>query len=386
MELSLDDGQATWSQLAERLDALAQRWEAGDLSPNLAEFAPPGPPALRRLALTELIKLDLDYRWRKKQERRLEDDQHEFPELAGPAGLPADLIHAEFQARIRAGEDISATTFLDRFPAQASEVRRLLAFGQAAVVTVGAGPRPHEIEPGGTLDDFDLLSTIGEGAFARVFLARQRSMQRLVALKVSAARGAAPRTLAPLEPPTILPVYDRRVLPDRGLRLLYMPYVPGGPLLDVLRKVRNTPAEQRSGALVATVVDESLARRGDAPPAESAIRQRLITMSWPEAVCWLGARLAEALASAHGLGVLHRDIKPANVLLGADAAPRLADFNVSVCTKLEGASPTAFFGGSVGYMSPEQLEAFHPSHDRLPDDLDGRADVYSLAVTLWELL
>src|SRR5262245_2474437 len=199
MELSLDDGQATWSQLAERLDALARQWDAGGQPPDLSEFAPEGPPNLRRLALAELIKLDLDYRWRKKLERPLEDYQAEFPELAGPGGIPADLIHAEFQARKRAGEDISPTVFLDRFPAQASEVRRLLAFGQAAIVTVSANaPRPHEIEPGTSLDDFDLISTIGEGAFARVFLARQRSMQRLVALKVSANRGDEPRTLAQL--------------------------------------------------------------------------------------------------------------------------------------------------------------------------------------------
>ena len=354
---------------------------------DLAEFAPAGPPTLRRLALAELIKLDLDYRWQKKLERRLEDYQADFPELAGPAGLPADLIHAEFQARKRAGEDVSPTDFLERFPAQASELRRLLSLGQAAVVTVSAAaPRPHEIEPGEPLDDFDLLSTIGEGAFARVFLARQRSMQRLVALKVSADRGDEPRTLAQLDHPHIVRVYDQRVIPGRGLRLLYMPYLPGGTLLDVLRLVRKTPPDGRSGALLPKAVDEALARHGDVPPTDSAIRQRLAAMSWPEAVCWLGARLADALASAHALGVLHRDIKPANVLLGADAAPRLADFNVSICTKLEGASPAAFFGGSVGYMSPEQLEAFHPAHDRLPDDLDGRADVYSLAVTLWELL
>ena len=109
-------------------------------------------------------------------------------------------------------------------------------------------------------------------------------------------------------------------------------------------------------------------------------------MTWPESVCHLGARLAEALDYAHRQGVLHRDIKPANVLLGADAAPRLADFNVGSCSKLEGASPAAFFGGSVPYMSPEQNEAFNPAHPRKVDSLDGRSDIYSLAVTLWELL
>src|SRR5205823_10346779 len=141
---------------------------------------------------------------------------------------------------------------------------------------------------------------------------------------------------------------------------------------DVLLRVKQTPPPLRSGKLLLEAVDAQLAKRGEAPPIDAPLRQRFAELSWPEAVCWLGARLAEALESAHKLGVLHRDIKPANVLLGADAAPRLADFNVSCCSKLEGASPAAFFGGSVGYMSPEQLEAFNPAHPREPESLDAR--------------
>ena len=97
------------------------------------------------------------------------------------------------------------------------------------------------------------------------------------------------------------------------------------------------------------------------------------------------ARLAGALAHAHQHGVLHRDIKPANVLVGADGHPKLADFNISF-SKLDGATPAAYFGGTLAYMSPEQLEAYDPAQTRQPDELDGRADVYSLGVLLWELL
>jgi hypothetical protein len=114
-------------------------------------------------------------------------------------------------------------------------------------------------------------------------------------------------------------------------------------------------------------------------------RYRLSGLSWPEIVCWVGARMAGALAHAHAQGVLHRDIKPANVLVGADGQPKLADFNIS-CSKLDGVTPAAYFGGTLAYMSPEQLEAYNPAHERLPEEVDGRADVYSLGLVLWELL
>ena len=133
-------------------------------------------------------------------------------------------------------------------------------------------------------------------------------------------------------------------------------------------------------------IDTSLERQGVTAPHDSPLRQRLGAGSWAQAICWLGARLAAALDYAHRKGVLHRDVKPANVLLAADGSPKLADFNVSFSSKLDGASPAAFFGGSLAYMSPEQLEASNPNHARQPDELDGRSDVYSLAVMLWELL
>ena len=83
--------------------------------------------------------------------------------------------------------------------------------------TVSLGEKAPQVEVGEKLDDFDLLARLGKGAFATVFLARQRSMQRLVALKVSSDRGAEPQTLAQLDHANIVRVYDQRQIPDRKL-------------------------------------------------------------------------------------------------------------------------------------------------------------------------
>jgi eukaryotic-like serine/threonine-protein kinase len=242
------------------------------------------------------------------------------------------------------------------------------------------------IEVGQRLDDFDLLVELGSGAFARVFLARQRSMQRLVAVKISANRGEEAQTLAQLDNDYIVRVFDQRILRDRDWRLLYMQYVPGGTLLDLGRLIYADERTPESGQALLDAVDLALESRGESRPTESITRAELATLSWPETVAWLGKRLAEALHYANSRGVLHRDIKPANVLLAPDGTPKLADFNISFARNLTGASPFTYFGGSLSYMSPEQLMASRPGHVQDAADLDTRSDIYSLAVVLWELL
>ena len=236
------------------------------------------------------------------------------------------------------------------------------------------------------MDDFDLLTGLGAGAFARVFLARQVSMQRLVAVKISADHGSEPQTLARLDHDYIVRIFDQRVLAQQRLKLLYMQFLPGGTLLGVLRWVRATPVEQRNGQLLLDAVDAAMEEKGEIRPSDSSVREEIASLTWPETVAWLGRRLAEALDYANSRGVLHRDLKPANVLLTAEGVPKLADFNISYSRNTAGTSPVAYFGGSLSYMSPEQLEACHPHRPGTAADLDTRADIFSLGVVLWELL
>ncbi|WP_084436054.1 serine/threonine-protein kinase [Aldersonia kunmingensis] len=373
----------TQTALAAVLARFSTAWSQHDVPPDLAAFIPDATD-IRNVFLVELIKVDMKFRsGRAANPKRLAEYLAEFPELRA-VPLSPDLLYEEFFSLRRAGVAVD--------PAEYSEdVRPRLSSGDYRSTLI-VRPRAVEaldaletLEVGSQIDDFDLLLDLGRGAFARVFLARQRSMHRLVALKVSHNHGTEPQTLAQLDHPYIVRVFDQRLLAERDLKLMYMEYVPGGTLLDLLQRAADTAPAQRNGALLLAAVDEALGEKGSVP-VESGIRAELSSLSWPETVAWLGRRLAESLDYSAQHGVLHRDIKPANVLLTMDGAPQLADFNISFNQHIPGATPAVYFGGSLPYMSPEQLEACHPGLPGTAESLDGRSDIYALGVMLWELL
>src|SRR5262245_2286411 len=324
-----------WAAVADRLAAVARAWEAGP--PELAAFVPNGAKVIRHLTLVELIKYDLEQRLQRGLNKLLEHYFADFPELVA-GGPPCDLLYEDYHLRKRLGETVRPTDYYQRFPERAAELARLLG-GTASTrsTSLYAIRAPADANPGDRLDEFDLLALLGEGQFAKVFLARQTSMQRLVALKVSAHRGAEAQTLAQLDHPHIVRVYDQRVLLDQEMLLVYMPYLAGGTLGGVLDHVRTVPASKRTGQTLLGAVDASLTRRGEIAPATSHARTVWAGRSWPATVCAIGAKLASALDYAHRQGVLHRDVKPANVLLSAEGEPLLADFNIGCCSKVEGA-------------------------------------------------
>ena len=126
------------------------------------------------------------------------------------------MIAEEFHARRRHATAASAGEYLERFPQWKDELVQLIGSDAAAQAIREKAGKPDLLAAGQTVDDFDLLAAVGEGAFAKVFLARQRSLQRLVALKVSADHGTEPQTLAQLDHPHIVRVYDQRILPEQA--------------------------------------------------------------------------------------------------------------------------------------------------------------------------
>ena len=199
------------------------------------------------------------------------------------------------------------------------------------------------------LGKFELLAVVGRGAFGTVYRARDTQLQRIVAIKVPRSGQLArdedldrfvreARNAAQLQHSGIVPVYE--VGQGNGHPYLVSEFVEGVTLADALTDRRF---EFRQAAQ-------------------------------------LVARAAVALAHAHAQGVVHRDLKPSNIMLTADGSPRIMDFGLA---KRDAGEVTMTVEGQVlgtpAYMSPEQAQG-HAHH------VDGRSDIYSLGVILFELV
>lgn len=380
-------GSLQWDQLGAIVDEFWRALEKGD-DVDIAEFLPQV-PGLRRMALVELVKTELDWRRELGLAADLEEYLRRWPELTTPQ-VPVDLVVEDVLSQKRHGLPVDVSKLIDRFPHARRALQNLGIDDPFATLTCANAPRPFQLEPGMQIGDFELLSRLGQGSFATVFLARQASLQRLVALKISEDRGFEGQTLAQMEHPNIVRVYDQvsdvDPITGRPVRLMYMQFVPGGSLAQILQSIRRCDRQEWSGRLLVDALEEGLRERGEAASVPEWVRQSLGQADWPTCVALIGAALADALAEAHRQGVLHRDVKPANVLVDRDGTPKLVDFNVSAAERVVGVTAASQFGGSLPYMSPEQLEVLDPGHARRADALGPDTDLYALGVVLFEML
>jgi serine/threonine protein kinase len=253
--------------------------------------------------------------------------------------------------------------------------------------------RPPALSPGDRIDDFVVVQTLGQGAFGHVYLVRQLSLDRLVALKVSANRGSEGRTMARLEHRHIVQVFSESVHRETNQRLLCMQLVSGIGLEKLIAALHprvgkakdgETTAANWTGRDLLAIIDRNTRVPPVLDPSAFKDREALEQMDAVEAVAWFGGRLAEALDFAHHSGVLHRDIKPANILVDAYGRPLLADFNIS--SHRSDQPHEEIFGGTFAYMAPEHLRAFNPEDATTVDAVKAPADIYSLGLVLYQML
>jgi len=276
-------------------------------------------------------------------------------------------------------------------PATASEIERLLRaldeqdeFLSRPPLTalehaVAESQIPDPIPDGEVIGDFRVLGELGRGSSARVFRARQISLDRDVALKVSRLRGDEARNMANLEHEGIVSVFSESGHPEKGLRLICMQLVPGVSL-DRLMASTSNPARAAGSGILAALDRGSATAALD--PAALQDRQVLSGLDGPRVVAWLGHKLALALAHAHDRGVLHLDVKPANILVSPYGRPLLTDFNVSQRLGVD----SGILGGTERYMAPEQKQALLAAREgRAVPPLTPGADVHSLGVVLREM-
>ena len=327
--MNLSAGRRTWEEATSPAAVLlAQKyeraWRDSDHAgkrPNLHNFLgqagaiTDGPGA--RLAL---LRADMTLRWETGERIGAEWYLERYPDL-GEDTIVA-LVYEEFCLREEDDEHPNPAEYLTRYPQVAGSLARVLQIhdlvGSGTPVMrehglrSATGPASSEAtfpEAGQTIGGFSLVEELGRGAFARVFLARERQLaDRPVAIKVTRRGSREPQTLARLQHThAIVPVHSHRIDATTGpASLVHAVFRPADSGREILADKEVQAAS--SGEVLACALD----RLDPAEPASSrrsAGRAALLERTYPRAIAWWGARLAEALDHAHDRGVLHRDVQ-----------------------------------------------------------------------------
>jgi serine/threonine protein kinase/tetratricopeptide (TPR) repeat protein len=342
----------------------------------------------------------------------------------------------EYLAALEAGHPLDRQEFQERHPEIAAAVARCLdglQFLRAAAPHLRESAARHEaagsgtaaaILPEGPLGDFRLVREVGRGGMGVVYEAVQISLGRQVALKAlpfAAALDAKQlqrfqneaQAAAHLHHPHIVPVYT--VGCERGVYYYAMQFIEGQTLAALIQELRrqatvNAGAPPTGAGPAAALAVELVSGRwaspdqrpaaaeppgaelaGALPPGPTAAaattqpaavlstERSIVSREFFRTVAQLGVQAAEALEHAHSLGVVHRDIKPANLLVDRHGQMWITDFGLAQCQGQTGLTLTGDRVGTARYMSPEQATGQRAL-------VDYRTDMYSLGVTLYELL
>ncbi|MHC5111009.1 MAG: protein kinase domain-containing protein [Planctomycetota bacterium] len=335
----------------------------------------------------------------------------------------AELVE-EITNRMQAGESVDLSVYERAYPEQAEQLHKLLpaieVLGGLKDPTVTRPSTARPIEPDshvqpGVLGDYRIIREAGRGGMGVVYEAQQISLGRKVALKVLPFAAvldnrqlqrfkSEAQAAARLHHTNIVPVFS--VGCERGVHYYAMQYIDGQPLSGVIHELRQLsgldPGEP--GDVVISEITSSLALGRYRPEkqqtaagssAASSLGLNSATSSlgispterstrnveYLGSVAELGVQAAEGLEHAHEQGIVHRDIKPSNLLLDTQGHLWITDFGLAHC-QTDTTHTLTMPGdllGTIRYMSPEQALAKRVV-------VDHRTDIYSLGVTLYELL
>lgn len=319
------------------------------------------------------------------------------PENASIEALLSQITD-EFLQRLDAGEQPDIEEYVQRYPTLADVLRQVLPALSVLRQPPSGGEAPADGLVSGVLGDFRIVREVGRGGMGVVYEAEQISLGRRVALKVlpfAATMDARQlqrfhneaRAAAGLHQEHIVPVHA--VGCERGIHFYAMQFIDGRTLAELIEQQRspgggaaNEPTAAYSpqqGGGDATVETVEVRAEHTPPPGAGATSGPVGDGAYFRRVAEWGEQAAEALEYAHSVGIVHRDIKPANLMVDAHGKLWVTDFGLARTAGDSGLTMTGDLLGTLRYMSPEQALAKHGL-------VDHRTDVYSLGVTLYELL
>lgn len=356
--------------------------------------------------LTELVRIDMEHRSESGDDFSAQRYIREFADVFADPHRRTAIAFEEYRLLRRGGADVSADEIASRYEVECSGWPAV-RLGQSTSTWSSTRlrskfdlTRPDVVYPnvGEQFAGYRLVDRLGEGAYSRVFLARQPDLaERFVALKVTPLQTNESDQLARLQHSAVIPIYS--VHQERDLRAICMPFLGSTTLADLAFSAKGRfSLDGQAEELVSTIVQRrtttirsledkaatdhiretgDAGTSGEAPPLSPKLHgyQR---MRYVDAIVSMVTDAVRGLAHAHEKGVVHRDLKPANILVCDDGSTVILDFNLAV----DQTDPSIqVAGGTLPYMSPQQLACLDGNQD-----IDARDDVFSIGVVMYEML